>query len=580
MAKKKADRLKADFRYFMIMLWREMGLPDPTPMQQLFGNILQHDKSRQLVLLGFRGFAKTLISAAYTLWRLYCDPHKKVAFWGSSAGSAEDTTKLMLDWVKNISWLQHLAPTGDMKQSATEFDVKGRGLFRGASVEAYGIEGRITGTRADIIVVDDPETSSNGASLAKRVTIDRALDEATAVMTVGGEIKVLGTVHFDDSLYVRLLGKGYKVVIFPIAVPSAETQKQCWDHYPEPVRQKIMELDNGTPGSAEGEPLDRFSKADMDTRRATGLLYFERQYLCNPFRSSLGKKPLDMKKIIVFDADHEKLPIKFHRTTDERFLATNAMEYSSAQRVDKLFRPESWSEELNPYDRKILYVDPAGGGKDETAVTVCGAAGGYAVCFASVGLLGGSTDENLGKIIQLARQFKVNNIYVESNFGQDMFSQLLRAFYFREYGRFGPKDGMIPIIGHRVSGKKELRMMATLDPIVNFGRLIITPNALEMDYISAQDHQSEETPCYRLSYQMSYFSEGGNKLEHDDRLDSLASNLELLSPWLNTHPADRAESWEDRIIAKAFAAEPILMGETPIVQSRVGKPMRKTWKRR
>lgn len=545
------DRLRDDFRYFMAQMWEEMALPKPTRMQQLFADILQKSTDRKLILLGFRGFAKTLISACYTLWLLYRDPRLQIAFWGSNQDMAYASTELMLKWIQEIPWLQHLAPTSDMAQAGGSFDVQGRGIFRGSSVEAYGITGSVTGSRADYLVVDDAETSNNGDTVKKRTTIDRNLDEATYVIKDGGYIRALGTIHFDDSVYVRLLGKGYRIWIFPMAVPSKDTAEMCWDYYPEPVRKAIL-------AGKEGDPLDRFSKTEIELKRQNGLLSYERQCICNPFRTSLSEKPLQLSKAIIFQADIEKLPIRFYHDRSPQHLDEDAMNFSSASILDKLYRPYKWDEKLTPYDRKIMYIDPAGGGKDETAVDIAGAANGYAVVFCSLGLIGGSKEENLKRIIELARRYKVDEICVEENFGQGMFAQLLRAYYFREYGRFGNLDTngrptMIPITEHRVTQKKERRIISILDPVLNFGRLIITPDALQVDFESANEHLTEDRMCYRLTYQISYYSEGGNKIEYDDRIDALASALEKLKPWLSVHPQDKAETYEDYLIKKVFS---------------------------
>lgn len=544
---KMRGRMRADFRVFLTALWRETLGCDPTKMQLLFADILQKEEARKLIMLGFRGFAKTMIAAAYTIWEEDRNNGTlQVAFWGSNQDNAADTTQLMLNWIRNIPWLQHLAPDGAMDQSALSFDVKGRGIFRGSSVQAYGITGSVTGTRADILVVDDPETSSNGDTVKKRVSIDRALDEAAYVIKDQGKIRVLGTIHFDDSVYLRLMNKGYKVYIFPMEVPSLETQKMCWDYYPEPLRRMMEKLPEKT-------PLDRFTVSEIELKRQNGLLSFERQCLCNPFRTSMSNKPFNLRKLIVFDADVDKLPIRFYHSQEDQYMDQDAMSFSSASMIDKLYRAYKWDDQMKAYDRRICVVDPAGTGKDELAVTVIGASSGYAVIFTVYGLIGGSKDENLTRIIETARRFKCDFISIESNFGQEMFAQLLRAKFHLEYARFGRgEDNIIPITTHRASSKKERRIIEAIDPVINFGRLIITKDALQTDYESANIHLTEDKMAYRLTYQLSYFSEAGNKLEMDDRIDVVASGLEILAPWLTQHPETEAVTWEDHIIKKAF----------------------------
>lgn len=553
------EMLKSDFRIFMSLLWKEMGLPKPTNMQLLFADVLQKSNHRLLCMLGYRGFAKTYISCAYLMWMLYREPTLKIAIWAANQENAGDSTQLMLNWIKNVKWLHHLHPGPEQDQSKLSFDVAGKTIIRGSSVSAYGITGTVTGTRADILLVDDPETSSNGDTAKKRIQIDRAMNEASLVVTQASEEKntrviVLGTVHFDDSLYTRLIGKGYKMYLFPMAVPSVETQKMCWDYYLPPVK-KLIEA------NAVDYPLDRFGVDEIELRKGIGMLNYERQCLVNPFRTSLSEKPFDLRKAIIFQADREKLPTRFYHVQDDQYIDNDAMGFSSASLVDKLYRPHRWEETMRPYERKIMWVDPAGSDSsstrkhDETAFGVLGVAGGYAVLFHIEGLLGGSKEENLLRILEVARFHKVDEIVVEDNFGQGMFAQLLRARQMREYGRFqtpGQATDIIPISTRRSTKSKGRKMVGAIDPVLNSGRLIITHDCLTIDYESANIHLNEMKMCYRLTYQLSYGNEAGNKLEVDDRLETLACMLEECKAWLTDHPEDKADSWDDWLMRKVF----------------------------
>lgn len=565
------QRLKADFRLFLILLWGEMLLPKPTHMQLLLADTLQKNTHRLLVILGFRGFAKTYITCAYIMWRLYRNPKLKACIWASNQENAGDSTKLMLSWVRNVDWLKHLAPEADQDQAALSFDVRGRGIFRGSSVTAYGITGTITGTRGDILAIDDPETSTNGDTVKKRIAIDRAMNEASLVMTARDDdeltqVIVLGTVHFDDSLYSRLVPKGYKMYLFPICVPSQTTQKQCWDYYPEKLRELFRPKAEGGMGLQEGTPLDRFGDTEIELRRGIGALNFERQCLVNPFRTSLSQKPFDMRKIIVFQAASDMLPVRFWHTQDDRFLDQEAMNFSSASLNDKLYRPYKWDDQMRPYDRKLAWIDPAGDNKknnaeaDELSLTIVGVSGGYAVCFHSEGFVGGSKQENQDRILEVCRQNKVDLILVEDNFGMGMFASLLRATQMRKYGRFSEPgavgmDDIIPIDTRHTTKKKGKRIVDAIDPVLNAGKLIITPTCFQGDYESANIHVSENKLHYRLSYQLSYGNESLSLLPHDDRVEGLASCLEELRGFLSIDPETEAETWDSWLIRRLFAQD-------------------------
>lgn len=62
------QRAKDDFRVFLFMVWREIGLPNPTPIQVDIANTLQNPPNDRFILEGFRGVAKSFITCAYAVW--------------------------------------------------------------------------------------------------------------------------------------------------------------------------------------------------------------------------------------------------------------------------------------------------------------------------------------------------------------------------------------------------------------------------------------------------------------------------------------------------------------------------------
>ena len=53
-----------DFRVFLVLVWRHLNLPDPTPVQLDIAHFLQHGP-RRLVTEAFRGVGKSWITAAF-----------------------------------------------------------------------------------------------------------------------------------------------------------------------------------------------------------------------------------------------------------------------------------------------------------------------------------------------------------------------------------------------------------------------------------------------------------------------------------------------------------------------------------
>ena len=57
--------------------------------------------------------------------------------------------------------LLHLKPKGDQRQSKISFDVAPALASHQPSVKSLGITSQLTGSRADLIIADDIETSGN-----------------------------------------------------------------------------------------------------------------------------------------------------------------------------------------------------------------------------------------------------------------------------------------------------------------------------------------------------------------------------------------------------------------------------------
>ncbi len=546
-------KMRKDFVFFMrYMFTKRMDLPEPTPMQKLFADILQQRLSRREIYLAYRGFAKTTIINLFQIWELWNNPKLQQAIWGQNRNFAAGSVGMMLGWVSTIPELSHIRPSSKQQQSTFGFDTfqKPRHM-KGASVNALSIGGAITGSRADTLVIDDPETTQNGYTQQRRENLDRQMTEATMVIKeTTGRIIIPGTPHFDRSLYTRLKAKGYKIYIFPMTVPPKEVADACWEHYPKQVRDMIMALPVGT-------PLDRFSEEEVAMRMAEGRVTFERQCLCNIYRSSETDRPLDITRIILYDANTRSIPQTLEHAREPQHAAEDMAMYSCADLGEKFYRPFKVSDNLRQYDDIIVYVDPAGMGKDEMVSVTAGAGAGYMVVFRVKGHRGGATAANLEDIIDEAISKKAKAIYVESN--GNTCPQWIRAIMDEKYApRFG-RDTLPQVVPGHNQQSKNLRI-ETLDPIINSGRMVITPEALMSDYMSAEDKGVEGFADYTLTSQISYFSLKDD-LPFDDRVDALAGAAQQLAAHLGVTPVNQATDSEYERI-KEWLEQPVIGPES------------------
>ena len=165
------------------------------------------------------------------------------------------------------------------------------------------------------------------------------------------------------------------------------------------------------------------------------------------------------------------------------------------------------SEDFGDYKGSVMSIDPAGRGQDELAIAIVKQLGGNLFVQNCTGLSGGYTESNLTKIATLARDTKVNMIIVESNFGDGMFTQLLKPVVQRYY------PVTIEEVNH--TKQKELRIIDTLEPVMNQHRLVVSPQLIRQDFDTTD-------PNYQLFYQLTRITKDRGSLRNDDRLDALA----------------------------------------------------------
>jgi hypothetical protein len=123
----------------------------------------------------------------------------------------------------------------------------------------------------------------------------------------------------------------------------------------------------------------------------------------------------------------------------------------------------------------------------------------------------------LGLLAEIAKRQKVNHIIVEANFGDGMFTELLKPVLAKVH------PCMIEEVKHSI--QKERRIIDTLEPVLNQHRLVIDTGVIRHDMASTRDLPPEKALQYQLMYQLSRVTRARGALAHDDRLDALAMGV-------------------------------------------------------
>ena len=161
-----------------------------------------------------------------------------------------------------------------------------------------------------------------------------------------------------------------------------------------------------------------------------------------------------------------------------------------------------------------MSIDPSGRGKDETGYAVVKMLNGYQYVRQCSGIAGGYGEDVLEKLANIAKEEAVNEIIVESNFGDGLFNAVFTPVLHKIYP--------CTLSEVRHSKQKELRILDTLEPVMNQHRLIVDKKVIKNDFESCQHLPPEQALRYQLFYQLTRLTRDRGALVNDDRLDALS----------------------------------------------------------
>lgn len=524
-----------DFRVFLTLVWRHLGLPDPTPVQLSIAYYLQHGPRRKIIE-AFRGVGKSWITSAYVVWKLRLDPNRKFMVLSASKDRADNFTTFCLRLIQEIPVLQCLIPQDSQRCSKLSFDVAPAKPDHAPSVTSKGIFSQITGSRADEIFADDVEVANNSFTQSMRDKLSEAVKELDAILKPGGIVTYLGTPQTEQSLYNTLPDRGYAVRIWPARYPD---ESQLANYGEGRLAPFILDrLRKGAPIGTSTDP-DRFTDDDLLERELSyGRAGFQLQFMLDTRLSDAERYPLKLRDLIIMGlspTDAPEKPIWAGGTTniinDLPCVGLNG---------DRYFSPAFLHGAWIPYTGSVMAIDPSGRGSDETAVCVLKMLNGYLYLTAMRAFRDGYGAQTIKDIVNLAKQEQVNHIIVEANFGDGMFTKLIEPHFAKDY------PCAIEEVKH--SRQKELRIIDTLEPVMSQHRLIVNRSVVEWDYNSTKNLPPEKALKYQLFYQLSRITRDKGALAHDDRLDCLSMAVSYWIEQMNQDVDKRMAQRQERLL--------------------------------
>ena len=158
------EKARQHFWAFVYIVWKSIGLPNPTPIQVDIAQYLQNLPSDRIVIQGFRGVAKSFLTCAYAVWRLWPNRDLRVLIISASRDRADDNARFIKSIIRTLPFLADMKADKSQLDTQNIFNVGGAQADISPSVKSVGITGQITGTRADLLISDDVEVPKNSGT--------------------------------------------------------------------------------------------------------------------------------------------------------------------------------------------------------------------------------------------------------------------------------------------------------------------------------------------------------------------------------------------------------------------------------
>ena len=539
------EALQGDFKLFLQALWQQLDLPQPTRAQYAIADYLQHGPKR-LQIQAFRGVGKSWITGAFVLWTLFNDPEKKIMIISASKERADNMSIFLQKLIIETPWLSHLRPkSDDARWSRISFDVM-CSPHQAPSVKSVGITGQLTGSRADLIVLDDIEVPGNSMTELMRSKLLQLCTEAESILTPKDDSRImfLGTPQTVFTVYRKLAERNYRPFVWPARYPRKISNY-------EGLLAPQLQADIDTGAESWGVTDDRFEDEDLIEREAAmGRSNFMLQFMLDTSLSDAEKFPLKMADLIVTSVNPTKCPESIVWCSDPQNIIKDAPAVGLPG--DYFYSPMQLQGEWLPYAETICSIDPSGRGSDETTAAYISQRNGFLYVHEMRAYRDGYSDNTLLDILKGCKKFNVSKLLIESNFGDGIVAELFKKHIQNLSMNLGIEET-------RANVRKEDRIIDALEPVLNQHRLVVDRSVIDWDYKSNPDEAPERRLLYMLFYQMSRMCREKGAIRHDDRIDCLAQGVKYFTDAFGISAqeeikARKREEWNQML--EAFLEDP------------------------
>lgn len=540
---RKLEMLQEAYPHFVPFLddmMQELGF-STSEIQKEIGEFLEYGPL-YLMIQAQRGQAKTTVVAIFAVWHLIHNPSGRVLIISAGEKQANEISTLITRFIGNVDLFECMRPdasNGD-RTSVEAYDIHYtlKGLDKSPSVACVGINGNLQGKRATLLIADDVESKRNSKTAGARQDLLDLTRDFTSICEEG-RIIYLGTPQNQDSIYNTLPSRGFAVRVWPGRYPTHD-QLGWYDERLAPGIKRRLALNPGlaTGGGVlgdQGQPTDiRLNEAILQKKELDqGPAYFQLQHMLSTSMTDALLYPLKTTGVIVMRLNPNALPLTVVRSMTDAGLR----EYSVNGHSFRLATAHEVSDVTSVPDMIVMYVDPAGGGKngDETGYAVMAGLNGNVFLLDIGGVPGGYNTEQMEHLAAIAKYWKVNEVIIEKNMGYGAFKEVWAPILRKEH--------VCALSDDYVTGQKELRIIEGLEPVISRGSFIINESIIEDDAASINRYHASKRLFYSFFFQLSRITRERDSLVHDDRLDAVEGAVRR---YLSSLAIDQEKAARDR----------------------------------
>lgn len=518
----------------------------PTRWQSWASNFLETGGPR-IALGAHRGFSKTSFGGAYIPYRLKKNKNLRVRVVSNNDDFAADITNFSKRLVDGVEVLEDLRPGKDQRSSSRKFDVAGSAAALGASVSCSGIFSATQGRRPDLLWIDDIEGANTIDTATNRARLHKRRIDLESLCSRNSQVVVVFTYWSEESEYLHLEQEGYKVVLIPQRYPNAELlDKQRHKLCPlilEDIEKDPSLMTGGGLDGTLGKPIcpELFPEEVCQQKELRiGRTQYRLHYLLDTSPYGDEAYPLKCRDLYVMDVHAEKAPSTLALRREPKFQWSAEEVPHVGFKGDFYYFPAETGE-MRPYKTVTGAVDPSGRGAsgDETGIAIAGILNSHYHFMEIDGYPGGYEEEKFDNILWTFAQYDTRTILVEENGLGSAWGELLRGRLprireeaMKRWPLLHKEPWRVSIVPIQSRGRKELRLVQTLEPVANQHRIIINKTIIQREYANRDRGGRENSLRFLWAYQWTRLTKVINCLKNDDRLDPMEFIVRFHEPEL------------------------------------------------